>query len=350
MSPEIGSEFELDPARLATPPRPQPGWLGAEDTRHVASGREGLRLLLRARGGGRLVLPAYLCESVAEAALGAGSWEVVYVPVDESLAPDPSALADALTPDAVAVRVQVFSRPLPPAVDEALDASGATVIEDCTHSLLSREPRRPLAFASVRKWLPVPDGGVARGHDGPLDPADEAGAEEKSAAQQAKHRFLRTGEGDKPAFRGVMGRHEAALDTVRTVRAASRRARQLLASADLEAVRAQRRANHDALRAALVGSPVIADLLTPLEPPLGDDDVPLGLPVVCRDRDGLRRWLIQHAIYPPVHWPLPDAVLAGPFPVAQRRVTELMTLVIDQRYDAEDMARVAGLVEEYARR
>jgi len=167
---------------------------------------------------------------------------------------------------------------------------------------------------------------------------------------QAKHAFLTRGEGDKDAFLNAFSRTEHALDAVHDVRAMSSISQALLESADLSTIARVRRENHNVLRRAIEESTAIQDEVVPFEPDLAPGAVPLGLPVIARQRDDLRRFLIRNRVYCPIHWPLPDAVVDGPHPVAQARNQQLLTLVIDQRYSAADMARVATLLEEFASR
>ena len=359
-APEIGSDFDLDPRSLARPPTTPWGWVQDPATTRTMSGREALRLLLRdaaTEGRCRLLLPAYLCDSVEQAAQGVGDWEVEYLPMTDRLEPRADALGEALARDperTVLVHVQVFARPWSTDLDTVLSEAtsrGATVLEDRTHTLLSAsQPQFPRAFASARKWLPLPDGGLAWGAAGSPDPTDETAAGARRDAMQAKHAYLTRREGDKDAFLNAFSRTEHALDAVHDVRAMSSISQALLESADLSAIALVRRENHDVLRRAIEESPAIQDEVVPFEPDLAPGAVPLGLPVVARQRDDLRRFLIRNRVYCPIHWPLPDAVADGPHPVAQARNRQLLTLVIDQRYSAADMARVATLLEEFASR
>ncbi|MCO4770409.1 MAG: hypothetical protein KDA24_10300 [Deltaproteobacteria bacterium] len=354
---EIGSEFDLAPRAQGAPREPF-GWVQESATRRLASGREALRLILGGlahAGRSRLVLPAYLCDSVGQATQGAGDWRIEYVPVAPDLTPAPGPLASALQeePDrTVFVEVQVFNTPYGEHTLEVLSAAtraGVLVVEDRTHSLLSAEqPRRPLAFASVRKWLPLPDGGLAVGTRAPSAPSDEEFVALRRGAMTAKHQFLVHGEGDKSTFLGAIQRGEQALDAATTARTMSSSSRSLLDAANLHTIAARRRANHDLLLGHL-GTGAIPRVCRPLEAPLQGAAAPLGLPVLSPTRDALRRHLIEHRVYCPVHWPLPEPVALGRFPTAQSRNRELMTLVIDQRYDAEDMARVAEVLETFAR-
>ena len=75
--------------------------------------------------------------------------------------------------------------------------------------------------------------------------------------------------------------------------------------------------------------------------------VPLGFPVRMKNRDHVRRYLFEHDIYPPIHWPVRD-VVPREFSESHQLNTEIMTLPCDQRYDLAAMERMACLAIEEA--
>lgn len=348
---EIGSEFELDPALPGPSSDPGEHWSRAPDTTAFASGREALRALLQSSGRSRLVLPAYLCDSVEQAA--PHDWDVIYVDVDECLGPRPDALAAVLEVAprrTVVVRVQVFGLPPGRQVASVLDEAeeqGVLVVEDRTHAFLGPAHSRRPTFASARKWLALPDGGVLHGWTGLAEPppASSRFARARRDALVAKWRFLNEGVGEKSDYLSVLGSAEESLDSELSVRGMSDDSRALLASADLDAIAQTRWANYSRLRAALESAPW-AEQLVPIErtPPATP---PLGLPVLSPRRDALRRFLIDNDVFCPVHWPLPERVTPEAHPVAHRIQSRSLTLVIDQRYGTQDMDRVSALLDEF---
>lgn len=114
-------------------------YLGAADVILTGSGRAGLFAILRAVGRRRVVVPAYTCNAVVEAAMLAGC-EISYVDcAPDSFQTDPSALVRALDDDAVYVATHQFG--LPCAIEEIVRVChdhGTLVIEDCAASLGTR--------------------------------------------------------------------------------------------------------------------------------------------------------------------------------------------------------------------
>jgi dTDP-4-amino-4,6-dideoxygalactose transaminase len=80
-------------------------------------------------------------------------------------------------------------------------------------------------------------------------------------------------------------------------------------------------------------------------PELPEGVVPLGFPIRVRPRDSIRTALFQQEIYPPVHWPL-EACVPASFEASHHLADEIMTLPCDQRYDADDMRRIAAALRE----
>jgi len=78
-------------------------------------------------------------------------------------------------------------------------------------------------------------------------------------------------------------------------------------------------------------------------PELPSQVVPLGFPIRLKNRDAVRQRLFNHDIYPPVHW-LIQRIVPSEFRDSHRLAAEIMTLPCDQRYDSEDMHRMAQLI------
>jgi len=131
---------------------------------------QGLRSLLAAGSPRRRVLlPALHCSVLVEACLAAGLTSEFY-PVSLTGAPDLAALRSQAGPDVLAVVVvHLYGWPADvAAVKAAVSHSGAAIVEDCAHALFSRAggayvgSSGDVSIFSLRKSLPVPDGGVLR--------------------------------------------------------------------------------------------------------------------------------------------------------------------------------------------
>lgn len=155
-----------------SPPRAKAPWR-LEDLyapaalRHFAYGRQALAEALRLAGaaGKTVLVPAFVCREVVSAVLAAGAKPAFYG-VDDALRPEEE---PSRWPDAAAVlAVDYFGWPQDLAPYEAYARrTGAVVIEDAAHALLSRDAsgrllgtRATLGVLSPRKSLPIPNGGT----------------------------------------------------------------------------------------------------------------------------------------------------------------------------------------------
>ena len=103
---------------------------------------------------------------------------------------------------------------------------------------------------------------------------------------------------------------------------------------------AQRRANYARLREALVPLGVFPVCTLP------EGGCPLTLPILVEDRDEFRRYLMQHHIYCAVHWPF-DGTQPENRPLAQYMAAHMISLPIDQRYDAEQIDYLIQTIQAY---
>jgi dTDP-4-amino-4,6-dideoxygalactose transaminase len=78
---------------------------------------------------------------------------------------------------------------------------------------------------------------------------------------------------------------------------------------------------------------------------LDDNTVPLGFPIKVHNRDEVRRALFDQQIYPPIHWEISDCI-PGNFVTSHELSSHIMTIPCDQRYDLDDMARIADLIKK----
>jgi hypothetical protein len=343
---EIGSEFPLRPGGGGS--WSLKAFVEGGPILLLGSGREALRLLLHdaaARGRHRVAFPAFLCPALLEALHPTQT--PMFLPTTPQLAPTPEALAllarDRDADVTVLVVAPYFGAAHRPAIEEAIEVAweaGVEVVEDRSHSLFSRGAHVTAArgCASLRKWSGLADGGIAFGTTvDDLKPTMEAGGPSfdlRREGMQAKARWLDDAQGDKQTFLDLIGRGEAALSAVEGVRPMTDESRAALLDWDIRAIREARQANAHRLLHGLRSIFGVDPLIQ-----FGEDETPLGVPILCRDRDRLRRGLIAERIYCPIHWVLPPAVTPQAFEHEHAVQDQILTLVCDQRYGPEDMDR-----------
>lgn len=328
----------LSEARDPAPAR-LPAWLRMGQL--LGSGRVALTELLRfghaVHGWRRLWVPSYYCADVlavlargpvAIARYSCGPWAAPEIP--EGAAGD------------VLLRVSYFGwdAALPPV------RFAGMVIEDHTHDPPAAERATgDYAFASLRKTLPLPDGGLLwspRGLALPPRPigagTHDAAAALRLGAMALKRAYLAGSPVEKPLVRALELESEARLLDGAPA-PISGWSRALMALLPFETLAGARCRNHEALRAALAGCPAIT-LLGPAEPAAPCVAVlQLAEPGL---RDALRARLAEQRIYAAVLWPIPEPESADPRALDFSRST--LCLQIDGRYSPDDMTRVASAV------
>ena len=157
-------------ATAYAPPRAKSPWriedlYARAEIRFHGFGRGALADALRLIGGGRVLLPGFICRDLLSAVAASGA-EPVFYDVRPDLAPvdDPSHWPEART--VLAVDYFGFAQDLAPFAAYAR-RRGAIVIEDAAHALFSRDAaghllgtRAPVGVLSLRKSLPLPNGGA----------------------------------------------------------------------------------------------------------------------------------------------------------------------------------------------
>jgi hypothetical protein len=328
----------------------------------MGSGRDCLRALLfhgrSRRGWRRLWLPGYFCQEVV-AALSEILPLVIYD--DTPLQASAVLPTELLHRGDVVLWVNFFG--LRSGLFTGSGVNGVEVIEDYTH-----DPWAPGAWgdtadwcvASLRKTLPVPDGGALwspRGHE--LPPAVPVTEErqlaslEKLAGMYLKSLYLAGHRVDKEAFRSLAMAGEANIASGK-VSAMPAWTVELLKSFPVRQWREQRSRNfavlHDGL-AGLDGISVLfqsagADVTWP--PTQG---TPFSCILVCgtpERRETVRRALIMRKVYPAVLWPLEVPAVQDIPQAAVDLSRRVLALHCDMRYSADDMEHLVEIVRECA--
>lgn len=338
---EHGSDFPLPD--LHHPIDDRPSWLACAAYYH--SGRAALSAILteqgRRSGTGRIWIPAYYCEDVVPSVVAAG-WNVLRYDctpedTDFSLGPLASIGDTVLIVNFFGLRGRLPAcRDLP---------RKAVVIEDHTHdpaSSCAQSSEADWCFASLRKTLPIPDGGVLWSpRELTLPPVDpraikhDLALNTRLAAMALKRAYLSGADVDKQLFRKMFIDSEEWL-TDSAPGAISEWSRAYVNATPWAEWRQARRENHEALSQGLDELRCIKVL----QPEQSSDVAPLALSLCFQDpsqRSAVRAALVARDVYPVVLW-----TLRGDAPPRAREFSEChLAVQCDQRYAASDMHRVA---------
>lgn len=314
----------------------------------VSRGRDALSLIIERMGhppGTGILLPALACEEVYRPFMLHG-YAVHYYRVNRDLTPDMDQVRKLSASCKAILVINYYGFLQPQPVYAGLRQLGLTVIEDGSHSALTRGSglNGDHYFASLRKLIPVPDGAVVRFSGGP-----EAGIKfNRFSLAAVKFRLarmvgmmLKKQDNRRPRrIRQTLTAEmfsvaEQALSRYQSPSQASCITKMVIASIDFDQIRSQRRANYQMLAGLLKGH----KRMTVLAPDLPDDTVPYGLPVLVQDRT---QWLLALGairVQAAPLWALSDIVPTSANADEQFH-KQIMLLPIGQDYNDADMVEL----------
>lgn len=348
---EIGSYFWLEET-AKTDPSGKITWLPEKvrDAAFTFSGRASIELALRdvlsRRNVRKVYAPSYCCISMVQPFLDHGL-ELRYYDVtfeDGAFRYDIDFDHDC---DIVLIMNYFgFAVEKTHEVIEKLHTGGAVIIEDITHSLLSRpaySTGSDYLVASLRKWFAVPAGGWLGKMNGPLGVrpylSGNHAVDEKLRGMREKALYIAGKGGGKEKYLLHNGNFERDLADADRMLMIDDTSRGLLCGTDVERIRRRRRQNAETLLRGLkeLDGPAVA-----VPEGRSENDTPLFVPIFMEraDRDALRRLLTADDIYCPVHWPeLPGA----PGGIRENE----LSLICDQRYSGEDMEAILRVIRRW---
>lgn len=343
MKTEIGSEFWLEREPVATSQR---------EGRYVLSGRTAIDLIIQDIAKTRTIrsvyMPAWGCDSMiapfAHRNIRVDFYDVCHTEITKITEKISNTDLTDETDILYFTNYFGYENTFPLETVKQFKAKGAVILYDRTHSfLMDDDPYLELAdysFASIRKWIGMIGGAVVEGvQNVALKPCPYL--EPKETAMRMKQAYMAGDDSvDKQEFLKLYGEfgHHLAEDYQNYEMDDLSYA--LYKTEDLAIMRHKRRENAKYLHEHLKGVRFIDELT--------DKAVPLFVPVffnTTEQRNAVRKKLIEAQIYCPIHWPKPAQIPAD-FEANKIYDTEL-SLICDQRYTTDDMARMAAVINEH---
>ncbi|MEQ9324684.1 MAG: hypothetical protein RIF41_36300, partial [Polyangiaceae bacterium] len=306
----------------------------------LSFGREKLEWL-------RLWCPTFFCQDVVSALLDTG------IPVepyrDDPTRREPDLDAIDVRPGDALLLVNYFGLRDRSSAKRVPD--GVTLIEDHTHDPVSAwawNSQADFCVASLRKTLPIPDGGALWSpKEHPLPAAIPTTAvrndasSRKLAAMLMKALYLAGAAVDKPSFRAeaVGGERVIASGDISGITSWSE---QLLASFPVTDWWSQRKRNHACLAQIVEGLPGVELLFPTLE-----ESCPFSAYLVFDSparRGRARSALCEQSVYPAVLWTLEEPVVAGISADEAELSRRMLSLHCDFRYGQQDITRMGQIL------
>lgn len=226
------------------------------------------------------------------------------------------------------------------------------VIEDSTHSWLSGDIgcHADYSYVSYRKWTGFDAIALANKETGTFSDFPEAVNIEYSRlrkqASSMKRTFMDSGIGEKQEFLDLFNKAEQLLETDYVGYKPSTDTMAAFLQLDTASIAKNRQRNAKILIDGLKDIPEIKLMFQTVKA----DEVPLFVPILTREsRTELRKYLIDNAIYCPIHWPK-SAYHNGISKRGEELYQHELSLVCDQRYGSDDMDRIVECIREYYKR
>lgn len=307
---------------------------------YYADGRQALIHLYQSQGWQRLWVPEYFCYEVIESLKQAGLNLMFYTDYPGN---DDANLNKVVRPSDAVLRVNYFGTRSYRSPEKLLVAA---VIEDHTHDLIGDWPIHSTAdwcLASLRKTVPIPEGGTLWSPMGLRLPEQPATSEENERiaairweAMRLKARYLEGEPIEKATFRAGYVDTEEYFDHV-PVCALDKASQEYLKTFDIRGWYNQKRSNWELLKdIKKEGVLVIA--------PESMSCYPFSLVLLFDnpdERDRVRKDLIAHQIYPAVLWNVPDTASCEVKSFSRR----MLSIHCDARYTADDIQQMKTIIE-----
>jgi hypothetical protein len=239
--------------------------------------------------------------------------------------------------------------------DWLLQHDNITLIEDHSHDPFSpwaQQSNAHYAMASLRKTLPIPDGAIIwSGQNVKLPKAslhESLGAYKRLTAMVLKQAYLSGANIPKKTYLQLEGESEDYFDDT-DKSAVSVFTANILKSLDIAELRKIREINVRHLLKCI--STAMNSDCKPIFNSWTKNHVPFNCIIACRTkeiRDELRKYLISHNIFPPIHWQQPKNQVSSNDELAIDLSNRILTIPTDQRYSLEDVSLVAKIILEFS--
>lgn len=329
MRREIGSDFWSIPQKDAKSSL-------FENVTWFVSGRAALRAILQqipqdtGRASLKVALPSYLCESMIKPLEIEG---IPYAFYDVCLNNGLIQCDCSTTYDCNVILVLDYFGYESTLIKN--QDKNQIVIRDLTHSVFGKDYNdADYYFGSLRKWAGFAGGGFAYKKEGKVF-SPTFGQDEYFAlrhyAMDLKRQYIFEETDSKEYLtlfheaEKMLNECEVSICGLNDIEAAE--------ALDVDSIKNARRENAKYLIEGLNDYCLFKSLKA--------DVCPLCVPILCENRDELRRYLVSKRIYCPVHWPKPEQVS---YNASKTLYEKELSLVCDQRYTINDMKTIVNEV------
>lgn len=305
----IGGYFEIEEEGIGIFPH--------KDAILLNTGRNALEYILSALGSiKKIYLPYYTCEVVLEP-INKLKIPFQYYHIDQNFE-----IADSITlDDDEYIIVNNYFGIKDAYIAKIADFFKDQIIVDCAQAFFAPIISNTKMFYSMRKFVGVPDGGVAYGII--CDKLKEYSIDDSS--DRLNHLYLRKEKGPEAGFK-VYQENEGKLDN-QDIKQMSKFTKEKLANIDYQSIINKRRENFCYMHSLLKYTNVLQI------PEITSFASPLVYPYMPENRDDLRTKLIGNRIYVAKYWP--NVKPLSTFELEVNFADNIIPIPIDQRYNKD---------------
>lgn len=325
------------------------------------SGRNAIEALMKCiqekSGIQKILLPDYVCETVLDAVIRANMEYELYC-VNRNFELELSDIEKGVQSGIRCLYiVQYFGNKFSKQTIDAIakwHKEGVIVVEDITMSLFSSDSTGGVGFGdyilgSIRKWLPIPDGGFLCSKEQVLPEITAHSYVSKYTdyyrlVQTMKRMYVQGGFRDKELKENYLTYYRNSIEELFSdyrIYPMSEFSMNYIKNYDWNEVVAKRIQNFDYLYEKIKN---IEQIQVKIK--REDGYIPLGMVIRCDARDQLMNRLIENDIYCNVHWRLKARTEN---PDIETLSMQIMTIPCDQRYDIAEMDYIADVMEQWSK-
>ncbi len=334
---KIGGEFEISPEYV----RDSAIYIIKQNKVLFSSGRSALMSILetiKASGCFTIYIPFYICSSVVSACRHAG-FKTKFYELDRDFLVPISLL------DEVGIGESVLSVNYFGLVDDnprisniKSRRSDIIIISDHVQSFWTcKSSKADFSFTSLRKQIATPDGALVY-QKGQLFQSNKTLRENVFFQSKLRGAISKYNKEVDSVFLNFFEEGERILDNDKNITRASCEGHFLFENINYESIIKQRKNNYKTIYE--LGRELKIDFVFEFS----SNKIPLCVPIRLKNRDKVRKGLMQKGIYLPIHWPIADYNQTSN--LAKDMCLHELSLVIDQRYTKEDMIREIEVINK----
>lgn len=347
---EIGSEFNLSMDDLFVKENNIYSYLSEfENSVFYDSGRSALHQLASClKPTDEILLPEFICSSVIEPF---SCCKIEFYKINKDFTLNVDDIKKKIRKDTKVFFLMHYFGMVQPynALDEvkSILCDQCVVVEDTTHSIFSKvHTIGDYHICSLRKWMPIPRGGVMYYSEDKLNLGDvktiKSHDNSKAYGMVLKDLFLGGNYNTdlNSMYRDIFLKSERLIDMQTEPMLISDFSAFAASCVDISKMVDLRRQNYRELSDKLIKFNIDSAI------DLKEKECPLVLPIRVKNRDLFRDYLINNRIYCAVHWPF-DGIMIEKRQNALQLSNELLSIPIDQRYGIEHINYLIDVVSRY---